>query len=391
LGKIARSNFRSAPIFHQETILKAFAIAIAIQLILVAVPSLAAEPDYRFFLCKASGTFGGGTPIPGMVPIYQIDFERSVRVARGGEMPVTITPERISWLNVSRSADGSEYRDEASIDRRTGALWNKTTKTESGEKPSITEIKGTCELAAPTPAETGVPSFMVDRTPAQLARDAFATTWGNRLVAAWAQALMEGADAECLRSTGIAGNTDLFEERARAIMVGVGTRQMEVAFSSMDTKKLTRVFLAEAGKDAIADFVRLKDEPLIKQLNALAEPARMGGIVDNAMEVAERATMLIVDKRIAHVHPTGTGKEPLMSEMEAFEDDRPFQKFVDAHDTPDVDRWLALAAAQGKALQASQRIEKFILLNPKDFAPDLPAELTRLCIKLRPPRSGSKQ
>lgn len=91
-----------------------------------------------------SGTSGGsGESGPAMSAsaTYFIDFEHATM----DEQAITMTPDRIAWKRTESPATATWTRvSEGTIDRATGALSERSTRTAPNEAPWITLTTGTC-------------------------------------------------------------------------------------------------------------------------------------------------------------------------------------------------------------------------------------------------------
>src|SRR5215207_673269 len=142
-----------------------------------------------------------------------------------------------------------------------------------------------------------------------LVRDAFDSEYGKALVAELGKSLRKDADAACLTAKGIA--PDQLEQRGRDLIVKWGVRMREIYNSMVDREAYSEKFTASAGRGAVAELKRLRNDADVKRILELERPIRLANIADSIFEQFDRH-LLVQRIQLTAVSPLGTANEALL-------------------------------------------------------------------------------
>jgi len=255
--------------------------------------------------------------------------------------------------------------------------------SDQDKRASITVLAVALALASfPAPAQAPIAPEFIEGPPAELARDAFDTEYGRKLVARFVALLRKTAAPACLRSRGL--STDVLENSGREILVRSGTRMFEVYMSFVDGTKMEAAFLAEAGRDAKQELTSLRDDPQVARLMALGEPAQLAKIADTVVENVDRHALLAHISLGGNISPLATGDIALLDsspEQKSIDDVERFMR--DNESSPQLKRWIELhgilAAARERALNTNGALR----LGPRQLTDNLEPDLAAICIRPR--------
>lgn len=233
-------------------------------------------------------------------------------------------------------------------------------------------------FAAAMPARAQMPPEIADLSPAELAKGSFATEYGELLVHEFARVVRESADPECLRTRRL-GETEL-RERAREVMVRNGTRFIEIGRELVDTAKFDETFTAAAGKDAKAEYKRLREHPTVKGHIELSNPARYARVADAVVETMNRHAVVSGYKLSALFSPRSSGNAALLQANPSEKAAAAARAYMREHDSPELRRWDHLTRSAVYAQGHATDMQELLRLGPVQLTPDLGADLERLCV-----------
>ena len=133
----------------------------------------------------------------------------------------------------------------------------------------------------PAPAQT-VPFIYLEGDPDQLVETAFSAPFGRLLIAEFAAAIADSADAACLKAKGI--ETSALEGRARSIVVRHGAQFIRGYLSAVDRAAFKANLAKRMGAGAEAELAKLRDDPDVRTFLELVQPVRQS---ETALAVAE--------------------------------------------------------------------------------------------------------
>ena len=267
------------------------------------------------------------------------------------------------------------YREEPDNDTDTDSGW----RFFAGEllhSFCATVVIGLTLLAEPAHAQ--VPPGYIDRPPAQLASDAFASAYGRLLVGEFGKMLAESADRGCLRDKGIA--VDSLERRGSEILVRNATKYLEISFELVDKTRFESALVAHTGSNALAEIDQLKTDPLVKKYNDLIEPAKLAAVVDVVTENVGRHALLEGIQLSKGPSPLMTGDLRLLRANPRGESLENADRFLQDNPTPELKRWDELTQALVLAFEEAVDRDAILKLGPIQFTPNLPADLAAVCV-----------
>ena len=225
-------------------------------------------------------------------------------------------------------------------------------------------------------ARAELPSGYADRTPAQLARDAFDSDYGRLLVAELGGILRESADAECLRSRAMDGA--VLEARGRDLLVRNATRFFQVGVDLIDPVKFEAAVAEHAGKNAKGELAALRADPDVKKYLELSEPATFAKLADQVAEQLDRHALLRRIQLKRPLSPLGTGNVALLQASEDLAEKA--ERFLDAQTSARFKRWLEINEAMVEALERATDREAFLRMGPIQMIPGAEADFAELCV-----------
>jgi hypothetical protein len=232
-------------------------------------------------------------------------------------------------------------------------------------------------LAGPALAER--PAYLIDRPIPELVRGAFSSNYGQLIVAGFAAVLKDSADADCMKAKGQDAGAEAFTARAFDILVSSGISLYEAMSKDFDGAVYEKVLLERAGPNAIADIIRLRDDPEIVELHKLGERRRFAVMANSVMEYLERHAVV---KRLGLVRRVPTpynGDREMFEESEAAESTEESEQFMKHSSSGNMKRWAEITLAG--AVATMEEVETHKSATPVEaFTPDLGAELARVCV-----------
>jgi len=210
-----------------------------------------------------------------------------------------------------------------------------------------------------------------------LVRDAFDSGYGKALVAELGKSLRKDADAACLTAKGIA--PDQLEQRGRDLIVKWGVRMREIYNSMVDREAYSEKFTASAGRGAVAELKRLRNDADVKRILELERPIRLANIADSIFEQFDRH-LLVQRIQLTAVSPLGTGNEALLNMNPTEATQEKVDKFVAPSKSPALKKYLKLSQQSIAASVAAMKKEDARKAGPSAFFGGVEADLAELCI-----------
>lgn len=231
------------------------------------------------------------------------------------------------------------------------------------------------------PARGQIPAELVERSPPQLAGDAFASNYGLAIVAEFGRILRASADAECLKSKAL--DAERLTERGRVTLLRHGARMLAIYGTLFDTARYEAVLAERAGPKAKAEILRLRADPEVKRLLALYEPAKLAAIVDNVAETIDRYALIARIRLARQLSPLATGNAELLGANPTDRSVEEVERFLKGRKSAALKRWLELEQASHDAATRSSDRDAIQRLGPRQLAEGLDADLAELCIGAR--------
>jgi hypothetical protein len=222
------------------------------------------------------------------------------------------------------------------------------------------------------------PPELAERSPAVLAREAFATPYGNALVAEFGRILRASADPDCLYIRNI--NPDSLDAHARAILVRNGTRMLQIVDRLVDGDRMLAVFAARAGEHAKAEFVPLRGDPDVRYYIALNDRAKLARVADHITETVDRHLMLAGVRLAKRISPLASGDEALLKQNPMEKAVEEVGRLIKGSSSPQLRRWLELQDAIAAAFKVSFDQAQMVKLGPRQLTPGAVADLAKACV-----------
>lgn len=222
-------------------------------------------------------------------------------------------------------------------------------------------------------------------SPGQRAEEAFNTDFGRLVVADLGRILHASADWECLHKKNLFAPEALVEG-GRELMVRNGAAILGAYARVSDRKKLDEALAAKAGANARAEIERLRGNPEVEKLEALAERARLASFVLFVTETTERHALIARIKFQRPISPLASGNPAL---LEADPSERALdarEKLVHSSRSAQLKRWLQLDAAMDEAFRLSVDRDALFRLGPRELTPETESGLAGLCVFSELPR-----
>lgn len=236
-------------------------------------------------------------------------------------------------------------------------------------------------LLAAAPARAQMPPEIADLSPADLAKGSFSTEYGELLIHEFVRVVRESADPECLRARSL-GEAEL-RESAREAVVRNATRFIEIGRELVDAAKFDETLAAAAGKDAKAEYKRLRDHPTVKGHIALSNPARYARVADAVVETMNRHAVVSGYKLSALFSPRSSRNTLLLEANPSEKAAAAARAYMREHDSPELRRWDHLARSVVYAQSQATDVQELVRLGPTQLTPDVGTDLERLCVPRR--------
>ena len=227
-------------------------------------------------------------------------------------------------------------------------------------------------------AHSEVPEPFADRSPAQLARDAFDAEYGRMLVDEFARVLRASADDACLAAKGI--DPTSFEARGQEVLVRSGTSMLEFANSVVDAARMEAVFAERTGPSGKAELILLRNDPDVKKYLELAEPGKRARMADHIVETINRHALLARLGLKRNLSPAATGDERLLNANPDEDSIEAAEAFRESRNSLALRRWVEIEDATGEAYAEATDVETMKHFSASQITPTLPADLAALCV-----------
>lgn len=231
------------------------------------------------------------------------------------------------------------------------------------------------------PALAQLPPELVERSPLELATDAFEADYGRKLVDNFARILRQSAEPACVRERAIRNHR--WEDEARAILVRRGSQMLHIASRLFNTQRFDVALQVHAGAGAKAEIVALLADPAVKELRALDQPARLALIADRIVETADRYALLNRFQLKDRVSPLASGDEALLRANPGEKANEAAEAYVRQSTSSALKRWLELDTAVARAAASAHDTDAALRLGPSQMMAGLDEDLVALCIGRR--------
>lgn len=210
-----------------------------------------------------------------------------------------------------------------------------------------------------------------------LVRGAFASPYGNALVAELGKSLRKDADPACLATKGIA--PDHLEQRGRELVIK-WTEKLFLALNDfIDPNIYQEKFAGRAGRDAGAELKRLRSDPAVKRSVELERPSMHAGVLNAFFEQFDRY-MLVKRIRLTAVSPLSTANEALQKLDPTDAADAAVDKYIAASKSTALRRYIKLSEQSNAATGEATKLEQVRKNGPLEFLDGIDADLAELCI-----------
>jgi hypothetical protein len=233
-------------------------------------------------------------------------------------------------------------------------------------------------LTVAMPARAQMPPEIADLSPAQLATGSFSTEYGKLLIAEFARVVQASADPECLRTKRI--DDGALRELVTEVVVRNGTRFLEIGRGLVNTAKFEETFEMAAGKEAKAEYKRLRELPQVKGHIELSNPARYARIADAVIETMNRNAVVSGYKLSELFSPRSSGNAALLQANPSEKAAAAARAYMREHDSAELRRWDHLTRSAVYAQGQATDMQELLRLGPTQLTPDLGADLERLCV-----------
>jgi hypothetical protein len=231
----------------------------------------------------------------------------------------------------------------------------------------------------PAPAQPTVPFTYLEGEPEQLVEAAFSAPFGRLLIAEFAAAIADSADAACLKANGI--ETPAIEGRARTIVVRHGAQFIRGYLSAVDRVAFKANLAKRMGAGAEAELTKLHNDPDVRAYLELAMPVRQAATALAVAETLGRNLLILKIKLSRRFDPIASGNQKLV-------DADPSNQVVDKLNallanskSAALTRYLKLTDAVQSALTESVNTNALLSMRTVDLMPGLESDLADLCIR----------
>jgi hypothetical protein len=231
----------------------------------------------------------------------------------------------------------------------------------------------------PAPAQPTVPFIYLEGEPGELVEDAFSAPFGRLLIAEFAAAIADSADAACLKANGI--ETAALEERARTIVVRHGAQFIRGYLSAVDRAAFKASLTKRMGAGAEAELIKLRKDPDVRTYLELATPVRQGETALAVVETLGRNLLILKIKLSRRFDPIASGNQKL---LDADPSNLMFDKLnalLASSKSAGLTRYMKLLDAVQLALNDSVNPKALLGMRIVDLMPGLESDLADLCIR----------
>ncbi len=226
-------------------------------------------------------------------------------------------------------------------------------------------------------SQVTVPFTYLEGEPAQLVEAAFSAPFGRLLIAEFAAAIADSADAACLKAKGI--ETSAIEERARATAIRQGGEFIRKYLSAVDRAAFKTSLESRMG--AGAELVKLRDDPDVRAYLELASPVRHAATALDVVAMIGRNLLILKIKLSRRLDPIGSGNQKL---IDADPSNLVFDKLnalLASSKSAALARYIKLTGAVQLALNESLDTKALLGTRIVDFMPGLENDLADVCVR----------
>jgi hypothetical protein len=236
-------------------------------------------------------------------------------------------------------------------------------------------IPPTAQLRAPSP---GVPFYWIDNAPAELVGAAFSDRYGQLLVAELAAVIAESGEPACVQRKGL--RKGQLAERARAILLRVGTQTFRLIAGTVSRPELESRFAARMGARVRAELVRLKADPVVRQFIAIEQREQNAHVAEYVAVQLDRYASIARIKLARPISQIDSGNPALVRADPTDETRGLLDAFIATHRSPAFIRYRELIAAAQEALDRAGSLAAWTRLGPGEFMSGLDRALADLCV-----------
>ena len=237
-------------------------------------------------------------------------------------------------------------------------------------------LAGACAFAPGARAE--YPPELAERSPAELAREAFAAPYGRALAAETARILVASADARCLQQRGL--TPAALEGRSHELLVRNGTRMLRAVDRLVDGRRMRAVFAAHAGDRAAGEFPRLREDPDVRRYIELNDRAKLARVAERIVETVDRHLVLARVGLAKRLSPLASGDEALLQLNPGEKAVAEVDELIKRSRSQRLQRWLELQQAIAVAFKESFDQDGMVKLGPRQLTPGAVDDFANLCV-----------
>ena len=193
----------------------------------------------------------------------------------------------------------------------------------------------------------------VSRSPEEVVTGAFATPYGKTIIAEFGAILRDSVDDDCLKSKSL--DVGQLPRRAEEILLKYGIVNFEVVRKLWDQATFEKLLAAKIGAGAKDELAQLANDPEVKKLIELDDPARTAGVVNQVAKNIGRSALLAGIKLVRSPSPIASGRQELLEADPTEKSSEARDDFAEKSQSAAVKRYLALAEKVAEALQESYR------------------------------------
>lgn len=223
---------------------------------------------------------------------------------------------------------------------------------------------------------------LIEGSPLERATEAFDNPYGGLLVKTFARILRQSASPACVAERSILPHR--WEDEARQILVRRGGQMLHRQFAAQDMQRFDALLATLIGSGARAEIVRLRAHPEVRELRALARPARLARLADHISDTVDRYALLNRFALRGRIAPISSGDEALRSASPEEKSDKDVEAFLARTQSPEVTRYLQLEEDLGRVSRNAARTEEMLKLGPSQMMAGLDEDLLALCVGRRP-------
>lgn len=229
-------------------------------------------------------------------------------------------------------------------------------------------------------AQAQLPLHYPIEPPAKVVRESLETPFARVLLGEFARTVVQNADAACLQSKGL-DETKLID-RGRELFLRWGTKSIETVVGIVDVKRYEAKIAERAGRNAVMEIMRLRDDPGVKRYLEIERPLRLARVLGFIIENFDRY-VLITRIKLDSIAPVSNGKDELLraDPTEAIEET--LEKFVNENQSPRFKRFYQLSEIAAEALLDTMDRDLVLTWGPATFFRGVEIDLAELCVVKR--------